>query len=239
MAIAKGLSVFMNGVPLGCALQSLEATANTEALDATTLCNTARKYQPGTKDGTASASGIWDYDSTDLNEIHDVFSAAYDGGGENVITATLAAIGVNVDAIMFNSVQTSYNIEVQNNALIMCNADFQAVNGINYGKILFNAAVNNTTTNGTTVDGAASSANGGLFQVQVQNPSQLAGSIKLQHSTDGSTWVDVSGGSITLTSANKYDGKYVEVTGTIQRYVRAVAAATSGEITFVAAFARR
>lgn len=239
MAIAKGLSVYMNGVSLGCALQSIEATSTTEALDATTLCNTARRYAKGIKDGTASASGIWDYDSTDLDEIHNAFSTAYDGSTENVVTASMAAIAINVDAIMFNAVQTSYNIEVENNALIMCDAEFQTTSGINYGKILFNAAVNNTTTNGTTVDGAASSANGGLFQVQVQNPSQLAGSIKLQHSSDGSNWVDVTGGSITLTAANKFDGKYAEVTGTINRYVRAVAVATSGSITFVAAFARR
>lgn len=239
MAIAKGLSVFMNGVSLGCALQSIEATSSTEALDATTLCSTARRYSKGIKDGTASASGIWDYDSTNLDEIHNAFSQAYDSSSENVITATLATIGVGVNAIMFNSVQTSYNIEVENNALIMCDAEFQASSGINYGQILFNAAVNNTTTNGTTYDGGASSSNGGLFQAHIQNPSQLAGSIKLQHSTDGSNWADVTGGSITLTATNKFDGKYAEVTGTINRYVRAVAAATSGSITFVAAFARR
>jgi hypothetical protein len=37
MALAKGLAFYMNGVSLGCALQSVDATAETEALDATTL----------------------------------------------------------------------------------------------------------------------------------------------------------------------------------------------------------
>lgn len=238
MAIAKGLSIYMNGVSLGCALQSLDATATTEALDSTTLCQNARSYAKGMKNGTVSSSGIWDYDQSTLNKIHNVFSTAYNAGTENVVTATLAAIAVGADSLLFNATQSSYNVEVPNGQLIMCSADFQATSGINYGKIIFNAAVNNTTTNGTSLDNGASSANGGLFQAQVQNPSELAGSIKLQHSTNNSVWVDLT--TLTLTGAGKkYEGLSAELTGTVNQYVRAVATATGGSITFVAAFARR
>lgn len=243
MSLAKGLSVYMNGVSLGCALQSLDATATTDSIDSTTLCRTARTYVQGIKNGTASASGIWDYDSTNLDEIHDVFKAAYTAGTENVVTATLAALAVGVDAIMLNSVQSSYNIDVQNAALIMCTADFQATSGINYGKILFSGLVNNTSTNGTAVDGGATSSNGGLLQYHIQNPSQLAGSVKLQHTDDISgtpTWVDVTGGTLTFSaSGNKFAAGYAEVSGTIEQYVRVICTATSGSITFQAAFARR
>jgi hypothetical protein len=240
MALAKGLSVYMNGVSLGCALTSLDATAETEALDSTTLCQNARTYAAGLKNGTVSASGIWNYDTTNKDEIDDVFKAAYDAGTENVLTATLAAIAVGVDTIMANGCQTNYTVEIANGQLIIVNAEFQATSGINYGKVLFNAAVNNTTTNGTSVDNSASSSNGGLFQAHIINPSQLGGSIKLQHSSDNSNWVDVTGGSITFSASSATaQAQYKEVTGTINRYVRAVGAATGGTVTFVAAFARR
>lgn len=240
MSLAKGLSVYMNGVSLGCALQSIDATGTVDALDSTTLCQNAKTYAIGIKNGTASASGIWDYDSTNLNKIHETFKAAYANGTNNVITASLASLAVGVDAIMFNSVQSSYNVEVQNNQLIMCSADFQATTGINYGKILFSAAVNNTTTDGTSVDGGASSANGGLLQYHIQNSSQLAGGVKLQHSTNNSTWVDVTNGNLTFSaSGSKYAAGSAEITGTINRYIRVQCTATGGSITFQAAFARR
>lgn len=240
MALAKGLSVYMNGVSLGCALTSLDASASTDALDSTTLCQSARTYETGLKTGTLSASGIWDYDQTTLDKIHNVFSTAYDSGSENSVCATLAAIAVGVDAIMVTGCQSSYNVEVPMGQLVVCSAEFQATSGINYGKIAFNAAVNNTTTNGTALDNGASSTNGGLFMVQAQNPSEYAGSIKLQQSTDNNTWADISGSTLTLTgTGKKYEALYVELSGTVQRYVRAVATASTGSITFVAAFARR
>lgn len=241
MSLAKGLSVYMNGVSLSCALQSIDATATTDALDSTTLCNTYRTYATGIKNGTVSASGIWDYDMTTLDEIHNVFSTAYNGGTEAVVTATLESIAsnaVNKDAILFNAAQTSYNVDVQNGQLIMCTADFQASSGINYGKVIFNAAVNNTTTNGTAIDNSASSANGGLCQVHVQNPSEYGWTVKFQHSSDNSTWVDLT----TLTSSGtglKYEAQSAQITGTVERYVRARITASTGSITFVAAFARR
>jgi len=109
MALAKGLAFYMNGVPLSCALQSFDATAETEALDATTLCNTARTYALGLKTGTVSASGIWDADTANEDKIHDVFQLAYTDATDNVVTATLQSLAFDADAVMFNATQTSYS----------------------------------------------------------------------------------------------------------------------------------
>lgn len=240
MALAKGLSIYMNGVSLGCALTSLDATGTTEALDSTTLCQTSRTYATGLKNGTASASGIWNYDQTNLDKIHNVFSTAYDSGSENIVTATLESIAssaVNKDAILFNATQSSYNVEVQNGQLIMCTAEFQATSGINYGKVIYNATVA-TATAGTSINHGADTLNGGLFQVQVQNPTEYAWTIKLQHSDNNSTWVDLA----TLTSTGtgkKFEAQSSQITGTVEQYVRANVTSVAGSVTFVAAFARR
>lgn len=240
MAIAKGLAVYMNGVSLGCALQSVDASAETEALDSTTLCQSSRTYALGLKNGTVSASGIWDADTVNADEIHDVFKTAYDGGAEAEVFATLGALAFGVDCIVFNARQTNYSVEIENGQLIIANADFQTTSGVNYGKVIFTAAVDDDTAEGTSLDNGASSANGGLFQIHAQNPEQVAGSIKLQHSSNNSTWADVSGASISWSASGpKFESGFVEVTGTVNRYVRAVAVATGDEITFQAAFARR
>lgn len=241
MALAKNLKFYMNGVPLGCALQSFDAQSEVETLDATTLCKSSKVYTTGLKTGTVSASGIWDYDQTNADEIHNVFSTAYASGNTGVVFGSLAALATNADCVIFDATQTSYNVEIENGALIMCNADFQSTTGIGYGKVLLaETVVNNTTTNGSQVDKGSSTSNGGIFQIQIQNPSQIAGSCKIQHSTNPSLgWTDITGGSITL-SGNKFEGTSVAVTGTVNRYLRAVATASAvGNITFTAAFARR
>lgn len=238
MALAKGLAFYMNGVPLSCALQSFDATAETEALDATTLCDTARKYTMGLKTGTVSASGIWDADTVNANKIHDAFQLAYSNGTNNVVTATLASLAVGVDAVMFNATQTSYNVETSTGQLIIASADFQTQSGVNFGKVIFSGAVDNTTTNGASLDGGAASTGGALFQIQVLNPSEYAGSVKLQQSTNNSTWTDVA--TLTLAGTKNEAKSYEVPAGTsLARYTRAVCTASTGEITFVAAIARR
>jgi hypothetical protein len=240
MALAKNLSFYMNGVSLGCALQSFDATAETEALDATTLCQSARSYALGLTTGTVSASGIWDYDSTNSDKIHEAFNLAYTQGSHNVVTATLTSLAVGAEALLFNATETNYNLENAVGQLIIVSADFQTTSGLNFGKIIFSAAVDNTTTNGTTIDGGAASTNGALFQVQVINPTEDGGSVKLQHSTDGSTWVDVV--TLNLTGSGKaYEGLFFEVprSTNLNRYTRAVCTADDEEITFICALSRR
>lgn len=228
----------MNGVSLGCALQSVDATAETEALDATTLCQTARSYATGLKTGSVSASGLWDYDSTDVNKIHNVFEQAYTNGSNNIVTATLASLAFDADTVMFNATQTTYNVEVATGQLVIVSADFQTQSGVNFGKIIFSANVDDATTNGTSKDFGASSTSGALFQVHISNATQDTGNVKLQHSTNNSVWTDVT--TLNLTGA-KFEALSYEVpTGTtLNRYVRAVCTADNEEINFVAAVARR
>ena len=238
MAIAKSINAYFNGVPLACALTSIDGTAETEALDATTLCNSSRRYVQGLRNGTVSMSGLWDYDSTDLDEIHNVFSAAYANGTTGHVIVTLEAIAHGISAMLFSATQSSYGVDVQNGQLITCTADFQTVDGLNFGEVLFSGSVNNTSTNGTALDNGGATSNGGYFVISAQNPSEYAGNVKLQQSTDNNTWTDLATLTLTGTGA-KFEGLAAEISGSVARYVRARATASTGAITFQAAFARR
>ncbi len=248
MALAKNLAVYVNGYNLSGAIQSVDSSAESEPLDKTALADSSRRYEGGIKNGTASFSGVWDYDSATYTEIHDVLQSAFQTGSMNYCIASLEDISgnaVNKQAVLFEGVQTSYTIEVANSQLIMCNADIQASDGIQFGNIVFNATVGaSTTTNGTANVAPASSSNGGYLVVAVQNPSELSGAtIKLQQSTNGgSTWADFSPSySIALTTA-KFQGASVEIPRgvSIPTHIRAVASVPAGgSITFVAGFARR
>ena len=239
MAVAKSVTFLVNGYSLADAVSQISVQADQEELDATVLANTYRSYEAGFKSGTISASGFYDSDGTDLDEIHDVFAAVYNTGATNNITYSMGTVAVNTDAVMLNGSEMKYDIAVTIGSVINVNAEFKAINGVAFGKWLMTSQLNAGTTNGTSVDNAASSTNGGIFQVHLNNDTASDVDVKLQHSTDNSIWADVTSGAVNNLSAVHEAGS-VAVSGTINRYTRAVAVVTGGNTVLVsAAFARR
>lgn len=241
MALAKNLSFYFNGIDLApMAIKDFDAAAEAEELDTTTIGDSVRSWVTSFKTGTVSANGVWDHNGTDLDEIHNLFSSAFATGTEGVLSATLAAAAVNVPTLMLNTVETSYGIETPLGQLIMANANFRATTGVCFGRWLFNAEVDTTTTAGTTVDGTTATANGGLFHVHYQNGAGTEDlTAKIQHSTNDSVWTDL--GTITLTNLTGFGASSLEVAAgtTVNRYVRAQIQVAQGALNVQAAFARR
>jgi hypothetical protein len=239
MAIAKSLSFYANGVDIANALTSFTLEAGVEEIDNTTLSLSSRTYEQGFKSGGINGSGVFKYDQTNADEIHNVMSAAYTNASTMVITTGPSTLAVGGLAILADCQNQGYSIQMPLGQLITVQTNLRANNGLGFGKWLFNAAVDNTSTNGTSIDNAASTANGGVFHAHIQNPSGLAGNIKVQHSTDNSVWVDLA--TLTLTGGGTLlEGLSTTVAAgtTVNRYIRARATATSGSITFQAAFSR-
>lgn len=237
MAIAKGLSFYCNGYSLACALKEFTPEVMVDVLDSTTLCQTSRTYVQGAKAGLLSSSGVWDYDNTNNDKIHNVFSSAFNAGTDNIITASLETLAVGGKAVLFNAVETKHSIQTPLNQLIMVSADFTANAIQDFGIWLFSNSVASTTTNGTGQDNSAASSNGGVLHVHYQASSATGGTVILQHSTDNSTFADLA----TITLSGSYDADYAVIAAgtTVNRYVRARVTATGGTATFQVAFARR
>ena len=239
MAVARLITFLVNGYSLADSLNNISVKAEQEELDASVLANSYRSYETGFKTGEIDASGFFDCDTTNADEIHDVFASIYNSGATNNITYSTTTPAVNGVAIMMNGCELKYNIGVPVGGLISVVSNFKATNGVGFGRWLMYAQLNAGTTTGTAVDNAAATTGGGLFQVHLQNVDASDVDVKLQHSTDNSTWGDVSGGAVNNLSALFTSGS-VAVSGTINRYTRAVAVVTGGNTTLVgAAFARR
>lgn len=241
MAIAQSISVFCNGVNLATWLKSINPSAEIEELDATVLANNYRSYEPGFKMGVLSAEGLFSSDGVNTDEIHDVFNAAYTAGTSNVITASFTTPAVDGPAVMLDGPELKYSVNVTTGELVMVQAEFRATNGLSFGKWLANTQLSAGTTNGTSVDNGASSANGGVFQVHLNNDDASDCDFKVQHSTDNSSWADLTGATVSNLSAVNTAGSATVATGTtVNRYIRLVSTITGGDTFLVsAAFARR
>lgn len=239
MSLAKGLSIYANGVNLATALQSFSPQTEAEELDATVLAHTSRSYEQGFKTASAQGAGVFRYDQTNLDEMHNILSAAFTTGSSVIVTGSPEVLTVGSPAYLMDAIESEYSINTPLGQLITVSTTVRSNNGLNFGEWLFSAAVDDTTTNGASQDNGAATSNGGLFHVHVQNPDEISGDdVILQHSDDDSIWVDLA--TVTLTgAANEALSATVAAGTTVERYVRVSATATGGEITFQAAFARR
>lgn len=246
MPVAQGLSIYGHGVDLARFFKEYNPTSDVETHDATTLFHTSKVFERGFKNGTISVSAVWKYNEVDFNEVDNVIGEAYENDTNIVLTASKLPVAIGGHAELSDVFVTKYSKPAQNGQLMMLSADFQATQGISFGKWLFNATVNNTSVNGTAIDNGDATTNGGLFHAHIQNIDlvDLANDsdVVLQHSTDNSTWVNlISGVSFTLinNNSNGYITAEVAVGTTIRQYIRVVATTAGGSAVIQAAFARR
>jgi len=96
---------------------------------------------------------------------------------------------------------------------------------------------NASAASGTGVDNAASSANGCVAYLEAMSLTSGTCVVKVQHSTDNSTWADL----ITFTSVTTANVPFAQrstASGTINRYLRVNTSGTFSTIVFVAGVAR-
>jgi hypothetical protein len=241
MAIGSSNRFLVNGYELSGYMQSFEAAAEAESIDATVLNSTYRAYQQGFKTGNLEWSGVFDSDATDADRIHDVLSAAFDAGTSNVVTAGIGEYALGQNCFMVDGCLIEYGLPLEIGELITVSGNFQSSNAVNFGKMLMSSAQSAGTNNGAGVNNGASTANGGVMHVHLHNDDASDVDVKVQHSTDGSTWADLTGATVSNLSAEHASGSATVAAGTtVNAHLRAVATVTGGDTLLVSvAFARR
>src|SRR5690348_16007814 len=104
MSVAKNITVLANGHNLATALTSFVPSADSDELDATVLASSGafRNYVQSFKSAEMALTGIFDSDTTNLDEIHDVLSAAFNSGNVLIVTASLGLITLGAPALMMD-----------------------------------------------------------------------------------------------------------------------------------------
>jgi hypothetical protein len=174
-------------------------------------------------DGKIGIGGFWD--GTVTTGIDARAEAQLDGGQ---VAMTLGvngtAIGTGNRAYLAMLRQSTYKTDSSLGTAVFFSLDAQTDGtGIRAGYFLHGLTSEAAAFAGTTVDWGVSStsSNGFIANLHVTaltgTPNLAA---KLQDSTDGSTWVDVTGGA--FATANTVAGQQIRGTASLRRYVRVV-----------------
>lgn len=234
--IAKGLTIYANGINAACVFKSFTKNQSSEVLEKTVLCDTSKTYTPGLKDATVNFSGLWDFDESDPKTMEEVVKNSLNDGSNIIATASKGVFTVGGKCSLIEGVITSSNVNAEIGQLIMTDLELQATNGILQGVWLVGSTFNQGTTNGTSVDNLVSSANGGTAHVHVILGTATTVSVKIQHSSNGITFVDLLDfGDL----ERSYQSVSLTASGTINRYLRAVITADDTTGAVFIAFGRR
>jgi hypothetical protein len=239
----KNTIVMFDKYDLSTYFNMATTSAMAEPVDTTTFGSANKTYAVGMKDATVSFEGLWD-GSTDA--VDEVLSAAVTATADKVITVGSEGAAIGRRAKLINSIESSYEIKTAVADMVTISAEVQASGikgGLDGGVLLAAQQTVSSVTANTSVDNAASSANGGVAHLHVTtNSRDGAATIKVQHSANNSTWADLV--VFTATTSTTTTSQRVEVAAgtTVNRYIRAnvsAIAGSTGSVTITVGFARR
>ena len=234
--------VYVNGHDLTGYLRSFTSSGSRDSAETTTFGKTAKTYVPGLKDATLSAEGVYDGDPKAVDE---VLSTALGQDQESLWTwfpqgdSAIGNVGYG-----FAAHATSYEVESPVDDVVSVSVEAQSKVGKERVQALHPIKEETANGQGTSLDGGASSTNGGVGYLHVTN---LSGTnptldVTIQHSDDNGA-SDPWSALITFTQVTQANtAQRIEVSGTVKRYVRvtwAIGGTGSPKATFVAAFGRK
>ena len=237
MAKTNGLNcrLYVEGYDLSGDANALSGLGYTnELLDITALDVSARKRIVGSVDTEMSFDAWFDNAANKQHAVWTSNSGKLPTADQEVLIPMGASVGDQ--CICLVAKQGTYSTTRSTGSAISANATFTA-NGsaAEYGVML--TAHDDTVASaatGTAVDNSASSANGGAGYIQSFSLASGTAVCKIQHSADNSTYTDL----VTFTSVTGVTAERVEVTGTVNRYIKYSISGTFSNLSMAMAFSR-
>jgi hypothetical protein len=238
MAFAHGsrAKFFLHDRDLSTYLKSAGVSREADTAETSTLGDTDKKFVAGLKSGSFPLEGFLD---PAVGAVEALLRAQL---GNQIVALYLPqgdALGNFGHAALATLKSDEVGTDIGDAGTVA--AELEATDEVDRISDLHPLGAENATGNGTGVDNGASTANGGAgFLIVTANDRNGTTVVKVQHSSDGSTWVDL----VTFTTVNAATvpvGERIQVAGTVNRHLRVTRTigGSTGSITFLAAFGRR
>lgn len=231
---SKSGRVLVNSSHLSGDVKSWQFVHGRSYGEVTNILGVGEEWLPGQLNGSVGIVGNFNSGAGNFSTVMDTAA-----GTEAGFLATIAPEGLTVGALAFiaDGNVSARSVDAAVKEAVAVSITGTPNDGVDMGVLLHGLSAETADGNGTGVDNAASSANGGVGVVHVTAYSGLTSiDLKVQHSSDNVSFSDL----VTFTSVTATTWERKLVTGTVNRYVRASWDVTgTGSCTFLMAFARR
>lgn len=228
--VALGVAVFADGFDLSGYFTSVEVKGDVDIKDNTVLNSTgARTFQPGLASRQISGDGFFAQNAVDDTlSIDKTFNDAMSSTANKLFSVGPKGVTQGYPAILANTKQAKFDVSVKVGELIATKFDAKATldgsvaafaNGIWLISQVFTGAAN-----GATFDNTSTILTGWFANIHNTNADGTVTG-KIQHSVDGTTWVDL----VTFTALAKNSAtQSVDIGTAVRRYWRVIVTAIGG-----------
>jgi hypothetical protein len=230
----KNTELWLNGADVSGFFNIAELAADPNPAETTTFKQAWKRHIAGLAGATVALEGLYDPALEVPRE-----SLGLDAGALLAIApAGAAAVGDQVRIL--KALATAYGESSPVGGVVPFTYAVAADGAVGFGVVLKPLGAATGDANGTThigpIGGSANGAIAHLHVVSVSSGDTL--DLKLQHSTNGTDWNDITGGAFAQASAA--GAERIAIAGTINRYTRAVwdVTGTDVSISFAVALAR-
>ena len=222
-------------IPMACHVRQVGIDHTVDMVDVTTMCVNAREYLEGMETGTFSFAGLLD---NTVTQLWTPLNALRQNGLENPISVAPSGYAIGEQVWLAEGELMSLEYASPLTDAVTFGAGFQVTGRPDLGVSLHDVVAAETAGgNSTSVDNTAGTTNGGAAILHVSAFTGTSITVKVQHSTNNSTWVDL----VTFTAATAAGAQHIEVAAgtTVNRYLRSIWTGTFTSATFAVGFARR
>jgi hypothetical protein len=236
----KNVNVFLDQYDFSTYFNNVSASTTIDTAETSAFGTSAKSYVVGHRDGTVSLSGM--FEATESVGTDQFFATALGSATKIKLIVAPEGNSVGAGAIVLVADDTSYEVSSAIADIVQASAEFQSTDAVEHGKILSSGSAISATGNGTGVDNALATTNGGAGFLSVPVNTRNGNiTVKIQHSADNSTFADLV--TFTVVSSTAKTSERVEVASgtTVNRYLRVnyTVAGSTGSATPVVAFTRR
>lgn len=245
MAFSHGRTArfLVGGFDLSDTTKQVNTEGSNELVDITGFQNTSKRFLGGLKSGKVSASGLWSgtADGRYAAVSSDIADENY-GAGTLCISHYPAGDTIGNKGWATLCTETGWNFGSDVNDAVTYSLEGES--SIGKEPVVSHFAIGdavtlayNTSGTATVVDNSAATTNGAAGYLHNFQISAGTCAVKIQHSSDDSTYVDLITFS-DVTTADPRVSERIAATGTVNRYTRCVYTMTGGSASFHAGLAR-
>lgn len=234
---ANNTTVLYDDTALAAYLRSATPTFTAAMLDGTTLADSSVVYYPGLTNVGFSLSGLFD-SNTGAGTVLDEITSRLGSSTATATTISPGGFSAGSAAWLLPALTINYQVSSTVADLVPFTLELGAGAPAGLGICLTALAAQTATGNGTSQDNSAATSNGAVAHLHITAASGTTPSmtVVIQHSTNNSTWSTLG----TFSAATTAGSQTLQLTGTVNRYVRAsfTISGTTPSFTTLVAIAR-
>jgi len=224
--------IYVDSTNVGQYMNNVSATRNADMLDTTTFGDSEREFTKGEQGAAITMSGFFDSASGASDP---ALAGLFASASSKAVTVFWDGDAIGTPGLCGAAWDASYEDASTIDGMITMAASVSFSGQADRCVSLHALGAETMAGAFASVNNLASSSNGAVANLHVTAFGSGTGTVKVQHSTDNSTWVDL----ITFSNFTGTTSETKTVTGTVYQYVRANLTAAGTTQTFAVAFGRR